>query len=270
MTFDELREALERVLGTALPIEAPDRPDAMLRRTSGVNTRLAEKYRAGRVFLLGDAAHVHSATGGPGLNLGLQDAVNLGWKLAARVQGRVGDELLDSYQSERYPVGRRVMMSTMAQSALNAPGPQIIALRTLFEELLANEDNVAHIADLMAGADVRYETSQHGDHPILGRLMPDLHLIVGADRTRIGELMRPAQAILLDFEDSDDLVGAAAPWADRVRVVRARCTTRGAQPAAAVLIRPDGYVAWVADPADVVHSGLQAALTRWFGTSNAA
>ncbi|HEX4221968.1 MAG TPA: FAD-dependent monooxygenase [Pseudonocardiaceae bacterium] len=270
MTFEELRTALERVLGTALPIEPPDRPDAMLRRTSGVNTRLAEKYRDGRVFLLGDAAHVHSAAGGPGLNLGLQDAVNLGWKLAARVKGWVGDELLDSYQSERYPVGRRVMMSTMAQSALNRPGPETTALRTLFEELLGNVDNVAHIANLMAGGDVRYETGQRCDHPLLGRPMPDLDLVIGENRTRFAELMRPAKAILLDFEDSEELTTATAALADRVRVVRARSAIPGGQPAAAVLVRPDGYVAWVADRKDPVHSGLDVALTRWFGPSNAA
>ena len=266
MTFDELRAALARVLGTDLPIEPPDHPDALLRRVSGVNTRIAEKYRDGRVFLLGDAAHVHSATGGPGLNLGLQDAVNLGWKLAARVKGWVGDELLDSYQAERYPAGKRVMLSTMAQSVLNGPGPQITALRSLFTELLDHDDTIAHIANLMAGADVRYETGQRGDHPLLGRWMPDLHLITDECRTRVAELLRAGEAILLDFEDSDELTRATSAWSDRVRVVRARSTTRGEQPAAAVLIRPDGYVAWVADADDPVHSGLGAALTRWFGS----
>ncbi len=270
MTFDELRAALTRVLGTELPIEPPDAPNALLRRVSGVNTRLADKYRDGRVFLLGDAAHVHSAAGGPGLNLGLQDAANLGWKLAARINGRAGEELLDSYESERYPVGRRVMMSTMAQTLLNGPGPQITAIRTLFGELLENEENIAHIANLMAGADVHYETGQRGDHPLLGRWMPDLHLITGEDRTRVGELLRPATAILLDFENSTELDRATSAWADRVRVVHATCTTPGEQPATSVLIRPDGYVAWVADADDPVHSGLTGALTRWFGAPVAA
>jgi 2-polyprenyl-6-methoxyphenol hydroxylase-like FAD-dependent oxidoreductase len=265
MTFDELRAALRRVLGTDLPIAPPDHPDAMLRRVSGVNTRLAERYRDGRIFLLGDAAHVHSATGGPGLNLGLQDAVNLGWKLAARVKGQAGEELLDTYQSERYPVGKRVMMSTMAQSVFNRPGPEITALRTLFTELLDDENTVGHIANLMAGADVRYETGQRGDHPLLGRWMPDLHLITDGRRTRVAELMRDADAILLDFENSPELAHATSAWADRVRVVLATCTTRAEQPAAAVLIRPDGYVTWVAEAEDPVHSGLGAALTRWFG-----
>jgi 2-polyprenyl-6-methoxyphenol hydroxylase-like FAD-dependent oxidoreductase len=265
MTFDELRAAITRVLGTELPIEPPEVPNALLRRVSGVNTRLADRYRDGRVFLLGDAAHVHSATGGPGLNLGLQDAVNLGWKLAARINGHAGEELLDSYESERYPVGRRVMMSTMAQTLLNGPGPQVTAMRALFGELLDNEDNIAHIANLMAGADVRYETDQRGDHPLLGRWMPDLHLITGEHRTRVGELMRPATAILLDFENSTELARATSAWADRLRVVHATCTTPGEQPARAVLIRPDGYVAWVADQDDPVHSGLTSALTRWLG-----
>jgi hypothetical protein len=237
----------------------------MLRRGTGINTRIADRYRDGRIFLLGDAAHVHSGTGGPGLNLGLQDAVNLGWKLAACVKGRVDDELLDSYQAERHPVGRRVILSTMAQSVLNGPGPQVTAIRALFTELLEYEDNIAHIANLMAGADTRYETGQRGDHPLLGRWMPDLHLITDERRTRIAELMRTGEAILLDFEDSAELTRTTSAWSDRVRVVRARCTTRDEQPAAAVLIRPDGYVAWVADTEDPVHSGLGAALTRWFG-----
>ena len=130
MTLDELRDSARRVLGVDLPVEPPigDGPHA-LRRIAGQNTRQADRYRVGNIFLLGDSAHVHSAMGGPGLNLGLQDAMNLGWKLAAAVNGWAPADLLDTYHSERYPVGERVMMHSMSQTALFGPGPEIAALR---------------------------------------------------------------------------------------------------------------------------------------------
>ena len=137
MTLDELRESIRRIIGVDVPIAAPKGPGPhALRRLDGINSRLADRYRAGRVLLLGDAAHVHSPMGGPGLNLGMQDAVNLGWKLAAAVTGRAPDGLLDTYESERYPVGERVMMHSQAQLALCGPGPEVEALRSLFAELV--------------------------------------------------------------------------------------------------------------------------------------
>ena len=137
------------------------------RNIAGQNTRQAEKYRAGRVLLVGDAAHVHSAMGGPGLNLGMQDVFNLGWKLAAVVDGRMPADLLDTYESERFPVGERVMMHSRAQMALMSPGPEVGSLRTLFGELLGESDVREHMAGLLAGADVRYDMGG-ADHPLTG------------------------------------------------------------------------------------------------------
>ena len=153
------------------------------------------------MFLVGDAAHVHSAMGGPGLNLGMQDAVNLGWKLAAAVHGWAPPGLLDTYHSERHPAGQRVMMQSMAQSALMARGPEVGALRTLFGELIATPDGAAHIANVLAGSDVRYE--MHDEHALSGWVVPDLAL---DDGRRDAELMRPGRPVLLDL--------SGGSWAD--------------------------------------------------------
>jgi 2-polyprenyl-6-methoxyphenol hydroxylase-like FAD-dependent oxidoreductase len=165
MSLAELRESARRVLDVDIPFEAAKGPGPhALRRINGQNTRIAERYRDGRVLLLGDAAHVHSPLGGPGLNLGLQDTMNLGWKLAAQINGTAPTGLLDTYQSERYPVGQRVMMHSLAQIALMSPGPEVAALRTLLGELFASPDAQQHMAALLAGSDVRYDTGD--DHPL--------------------------------------------------------------------------------------------------------
>jgi 2-polyprenyl-6-methoxyphenol hydroxylase-like FAD-dependent oxidoreductase len=257
VTFEEMRQSVERVLGVPVPIEPPPGPGPhALRRTVGQNTLLAEHYRRGRVLLVGDSAHVHSAMGGPGLNLGLQDAVNLGWKLAAVVRGDAPEDLLDTYESERHPVAERVMMHSLSQSALIAPGPEVTALRELMGELLHLPEVTEHIANLLAGSDVRYVIGD--DHPLSGRLVPDLTVTTDAGSVRISELMRTARPVLLD------LSGTAAPqaraWSDRVDIVIA---TADHAPAAALLIRPDGYVAWATVDSDA--DGLHRALTRWFG-----
>ncbi|MGV0741424.1 FAD-dependent monooxygenase [Mycolicibacterium sp. XJ870] len=253
LTVAELRESASRVLGVDLPMEPPTGPGPhALRRINGQNTRLADRYRVGNVFLVGDAAHVHSAMGGPGLNLGMQDAMNLGWKLAAAVQGWAPSGLLDSYHDERHPAGQRVMMHSMAQAALMAEGPEVHALRTLFGELLATTDGASHIANLLAGSDVRYEVTD--DHPLSGRLVPDLVL---DDGRRVAELLHSGRPLLLDL--CGHYADAAQGWRDRVNVEVAAATD---QPAA-LLIRPDGYVAWAAGSSD--DDGLQAALHRWFG-----
>jgi hypothetical protein len=244
-------------LDVDIPFEEPNGPGPhALRRINGQNTRIAERYRDGRVFLLGDAAHVHSPLGGPGLNLGLQDTMNLGWKLAAQINGSAPTGLLDTYQSERYPVGQRVMMHSLAQIALMSPGPEVAALRTLLGELFTGPAAQKHMAELLAGSDVGYDVGD--DHALSGRLVPDLTL---DDGRRIAELLLDARPVLLDLD-----VGAAPAlrgWTDRVDVVSAKMTDR---PAAAMLIRPDGYIAWAADkfgPAE--EAGLHAALQRWFG-----
>ena len=260
MTIDELRDSARRVLGVDLPIGPPpgDGPHA-LRRIAGQNTRQADRYRAGNVLLVGDSAHVHSAMGGPGLNLGLQDAMNLGWKLAAAVNGWAPADLLDTYHSERYPVGERVMMHSMSQTALFGPGPEIAALRELFNELLQQPSVAEHMAHLLAGSDVRYDVGN--DHPLAGRLVPDLTL---GDGRRVTELLHRGRPVLLDLSGGR-VAESAFGWEDRVDVVA--CDTEGVK-ARALLLRPDGYVAWAADTFEAGDEDrLHAALQRWFGVS---
>ncbi len=259
MSLAELRASLRRILGVDVKLEEPRGPGPhALRRIDGQNTRQADRYRVGRVLLLGDAAHVHSAMGGPGLNLGLQDAVNLGWKLGAELNGWAPPGLLDSYQNERYPAGQRVMMHSMAQSALMGPGPEVGALRTLFGELIDIPEVSAHLGRLLAGSDVRYDVGD--DHPLSGYLVPDLTL---GDGRRVAALLHSARPVLLDLCGG----AAAAPargWADRVDIV----TGGLAGGPAAVLIRPDGYVAWAADSFGSDEADRQSAvLHRWFGAA---
>ena len=255
MSLADLRESARRVFGVDVPLEPPQGPGPhAMRRMDGTNTRLAQSYRVGNVLLLGDAAHVHSPMGGPGLNLGLQDTVNLGWKLAAQVKGRAPDGLLDTYESERRPVGERVMMQSLAQQALSAPGPEVTALRTLFGELLDLPQVRQHMANLLAGSDVRYEV---GDaHPWSGFLVPELAL---DDGRRVAELLHDARPVLIDASGGT-FAAVGEGWADRVDVVTASvldCSIAG------LLVRPDGYVAWATDTAE--GPGLAAALEHWFG-----
>ncbi len=252
MTFGELQESVDRILGVHLPLTQPDDPSALLRRVVGGNSRLADRFREGRVLLVGDAAHVHSAIGGPGLNLGLQDAINLGWKLAAELHGWAPAGVLDTYESERRPVGQRVVMQTQAQAALIAPGNDVTALRELFGELLDDPANVRRIADLITGADIRYHD---GPHPLVGRWAPDLVV----DSVRLAELMRTGRPLLVDLVDGAPF--AAAVTTDRVEIVAGA----GEAPIA-LLIRPDGYVAWAAEHDGAAEQeGLREALARWFG-----
>ncbi|GAA5068068.1 2-polyprenyl-6-methoxyphenol hydroxylase-like FAD-dependent oxidoreductase [Thermocatellispora tengchongensis] len=260
-TFQDLRAAVCRVLGAEIPMSEPpaEQGGASVRVHAGINSRLAARYRAGRMFLVGDAAHVQSSVGGPGLNLGLQDALNLGWKLAATVRGWAPEDLLSTYESERRPVAERVIMHSRAQTALLSPGPDITALREVFGELLREPGNVRHISDLMSGADTRYPAGYAPAHALAGGWMPDLPLAGRA--TRVAELLRTARPLLLDLAGRPESVAAGAEWGERVAVATAYAEDR---PADAVLIRPDGYVAWAAtgrpDP-----DGLRLALRTWFG-----
>jgi len=259
MTFQEMRDSVRRVLRADLPMSPPSGPGPhALRRMTGQNSRLAERYREQNVFLIGDAAHVHSAMGGPGLNLGLQDAANLGWKLAAHLHGWAPPGLLDTYHSERHPVGERVMTHTLAQAALVLPGAEVTALRQLFAELLQSPENVAFVAGLLAGSDIRYDI---GDpHPLSGLMVPDLTVETVDGPRRIAELLRTGRPVLLDLTTDACFAGIAQDWADRVDTVTG---TSPEAPAEALLVRPDGYVAWAAGQAE----GLRAALTRWFGSA---
>ena len=262
MTIGELAASASRVLGTAVPlIEVEVEGPRLLRRTVGGNTRIAERFRAGRVLLVGDAAHVHSAIGAAGLNLGLQDAVNLAWKLAGTVHGWAPDGLLDSYEAERRPVGDRVLTQTLAQQALIGPGPEVTALRAVFGELLQDRDTVARIAELISGADVRYGDATH---PLVGRWAPDLVVETVAGPRPMAELQRDARPLLLDLTGGA-VAATATDWPARIATVTG--TPDRPYPATALLVRPDGYVAWASSATAPDPDGLHAAAAAWFGIS---
>ena len=269
-TIDDLRQALVRVYRTDFGVHSP----TWISRFTDAS-RQAASYRKGRVLLAGDAAHVHSPMGGQGLNVGVQDAVNLGWKLAQVVNGTSQESLLDTYHAERHPVGARVLQNTMAQTAIVTPDDRHDALRATLTELLALDEPRKRIAGMISGLDVAYDL---GDgHPLVGRRMPDLDLQVGGERTRVFELLHEARPVLLNLGRQGGL--DVAPWSDRVRWLDAdhvdparanawELPVLGDVPAPpAVLIRPDGHVAWAGDTTD---PGLPHALTTWFGAPTPA
>lgn len=266
MSLEELEASVKRVLGADLPLR-PVSPEAELdlRRFSGINSRIASRYQVGRVILVGDAAHVHSPMGGPGLNLGLQDAVNLGWKLAAVLHGRVDPALLDTYEAERRPAAERVIMHSRAQLALVRPGPEVTALRQLFSELLTDSDIARRLSDLISGAENRYSTDPDA-HPLTGHWVPDFGVANGGETTRVAELARAGRPLLLDLTESGDVAAAVADAAGQLTVAAGHPV--GDVAATALLVRPDGYVAWAssaAAPGADDLGELRGALARWFG-----
>ena len=230
-------------------------------------SRQAASYRHGRVLLAGDAAHVHPPHGGQGLNTGVQDAVNLGWKLAQVVNETSPESLLDTYHAERHPVGARVLHNTMAQVALVSPGDRHQALRDIVNELVGMDEPRRRIVGMLSALDIHYDL---GDgHPLLGRRMPDLDLVTADGATRVFTLLHDAHAVLLNLGEPWGF--DISPWAGRVSAIDAEyggddwelpVLGQVAAPAA-VLIRPDGHVAWVGDGTD---TGLRDALTTWFGS----
>ena len=261
-TLEELRAALTATYGTDFGAHSPVR----LSRFDDTS-RQAATYRDGRVLLAGDAAHVHPPQGGQGLNTGVQDAVNLGWKLAQVVAGVSPDSLLDTYHAERHPVAARVLHNTAAQVALAEPDARHLALRDVVTDLLGMDEPRRRIAGMMSGLDIHYDL---GDgHPLLGRRMPDLDLrTAGGDATRLFALLHDARPVLVDLGGQGAFDVSA--WGGRVRSVDA--TYEGAwelpvlgevpAPPPAVLIRPDGHVAWVGESSD---PGLPEAIETWFG-----
>ncbi|MER5396100.1 FAD-dependent monooxygenase [Streptomyces sp. NPDC002599] len=227
----------------------------------GDATRQVTEYRRGRVLLAGDSAHIHLPAGGQGMNTSLQDSVNLGWKLAAVVRGTAPQSLLDTYHSERHPVGERLMMNTRAQGLLFLSGSEMQPLRDVLRELTAYPDVTLHLARMVSGLEIRYDVGP-GDHPLLGRRLPHVELVGGDAKTSTTELLHPARGVLLDLADDAPLREAAAPWADRVDIVTAAPHEPGPLAGTtAVLVRPDGHVAWTATrPED-----LAPVLERWFG-----
>jgi 3-(3-hydroxy-phenyl)propionate hydroxylase len=260
-TLEDLRAALLRVDGTDHGVHSP----RFISRFTDM-TRQAVAYRSGRVLVAGDAAHVHPPMGGQGLNIGVQDSVNLGWKLAQVVKETSPVSLLDTYQAERHPVGARVLQNTMAQRALGATDERTRALRGLLAKLLAMDQPRKYIAGMISGLDVHYDLGE--GHPMLGWRMPDLDLATANGPVRVFELLHDAKPVLLNLGDAGAL--DITPWSQRVRLVDAEYAGPwelpliGSVPApAAVLIRPDGHVAWVGDSTD---AGLRDALTTWFGS----
>jgi 2-polyprenyl-6-methoxyphenol hydroxylase-like FAD-dependent oxidoreductase len=261
MSLAEFAGSVRRVLGAELPLAEVTRLSRY-----GFQARQAERYRAGRILVAGDAAHQFPATG-IGISTGMMDAVNLAWKLAASVHGWAPPGLLGTYQDERHFAGARGMLQTQAQVALRrGRDPAADALRTLFLELMAYEQPLRHMGELIAGSGFRYPLPDPGSHPLAGTFAPDLPLRTGDGKTTsVAELMRAARPVFLDLAGRSDLLEAARPWEGRVDI---RAATTDDRPADALLIRPDACIAWAAtacQPAGAVAPVLPEALFRWFG-----
>jgi len=233
-------------------------------------TRQAAAYRDRRVLLAGDAAHVHPPDGGQGLQTGVQDAVNLGWKLAQVVNRTSPESLLDTYHAERHPVAARVLRNTMASVALRRPDDRVKALGDAMSELLGVDENRKRFGAMMSGLDIHYDLGE--GHALLGRRMPDLDLVTANGPLRVVTLLHDARPVLLNLGEPGGV--DIAPWADRVQLIDAQYTGRLELPAlgevpapTALLVRPDGYVAWVGDQTDL---RLTDALTTWFGPPTTA
>ncbi|MEV4394892.1 FAD-dependent monooxygenase [Nonomuraea sp. NPDC049607] len=253
ITEDEVQRALHNEFGPGV-------------RLTGVRwasrftdaSRQVERYRHGRVLLAGDAAHIHSPMGGQGLNLGLQDAFNLGWKLAGEIAGWAPEGLLDTYHSERHPVGARVLANTRAQAVLIVHDEQNLALRDIVEQLVRVPEANRIVAGMISGLDVRHDLPGRR-HDLLGRQVPDLDVVTAAGPGRVAELLRDGRGLLLTTADEAAFAEAAGPWSARV----GRAHVKAELGADGVLVRPDGYVCWAGSIADA--SGLADALTRWAG-----
>jgi 2-polyprenyl-6-methoxyphenol hydroxylase-like FAD-dependent oxidoreductase len=259
-TLSDLRAALVAVYGTDFGVHSP----TWLSRFSDM-ARQAAAYRERRVLLAGDAAHVHAPAGGQGLNIGVQDAVNLGWKLAQVVKGTSPESLLDTYHAERHPIAARVLRLTMAQTALGRGDDRTEALRETVTDLLRMVEPRKRYAAMMSGLDVHYDLGE--GHPLLGRRMPDLDLVTASGPQRVFTLLHEARPLLVNLGDPGAFDNT--PWVDRVQLIEAHYAgvwelpVIGAVAApTAVLIRPDGYVAWIGEGTD---HGLREALNQWFG-----
>jgi 3-(3-hydroxy-phenyl)propionate hydroxylase len=264
-TLRDLSEALITVYGTDFGIHNP----TWISRFTDM-TRQAAAYRAGRVLLAGDSAHVHYPAGGQGLSLGVQDAVNLGWKLAQVVNGTSPESLLDTYHAERHPVGARALQYTMAQGALQRHDDRNKALVDVVSELASMDEPRKRLAGTISGLNIHYDLGE--GHPLLGRRMPDLDLVTADGPLRVFELLHEAKPVLLNLGEPGGF--DVTPWADRVQLIDASYKGEWELPVlgvvsgpTAVLIRPDGYVAWVGDG---THLGLPDALATWFGPPTAA
>ena len=260
-TLGDLSDALTAVYGTDFGIHSP----TWISRFTDM-TRQAESYRAGRVLLAGDSAHVHYPAGGQGLSLGVQDAVNLGWKLAQVVEGTSPENLLDTYQDERHPVAARALQHTMALGTLQRQDERMKPVVDLVSELALMDEPRKRLAGINSGLDIHYDLGE--GHPLLGRRMPDLDLVTPDGPRRVFTLLHDAKPVLLNLGEPGGV--DVAPWAGRVQLIDAEYDGQWELPVLgavtapnAVLIRPDGYVAWVGEGTD---TGSHDALTTWFGT----
>jgi len=260
--YDEVVAGWKRVTG-----EDISHGEAVWVSSFGNGTRLVTEYRRGRVLLAGDSAHIHLPAGGQGMNTGIQDAVNLGWKLAQVVHGRTHESLLDTYHGERHRVGQRLLMNTQAQGLLFLSGAETQPLRDVLTELIGYEVVSRHLAAMVSGLEIHYDVGT-GKHPLLGRRMPKLELVGENFKTTSTDLLHQGRGVLLDLADNPVLRRRAAGWADRVDIVTAAPHGLAAESTfvdtAAVLVRPDGYVAWAAPGSD---HDLPMSLARWFGAS---
>jgi 2-polyprenyl-6-methoxyphenol hydroxylase-like FAD-dependent oxidoreductase len=258
--LQDLRAELLATYGTDYGVHSP----TWISRFTDM-ARQAESYRKGRVLLAGDAAHVHAPVGGQGLNIGVQDAVNLGWKLAQVIRQTSPASLLDTYHSERHPVAARALQNTLAQAALLRADDRTNALRDFMAELLRMERPRQYLGAMLSGLDVQYDCGT--GHPLLGRSMPDIDIVTATGALRVFTLLHAARPVLLNFGERESL--AVGGWADRVQLIDARYNggwelpvIGAVTPPSAVLIRPDGHVAWVGHGDS---AGLAQALTKWFG-----
>lgn len=252
LTLEHVQAVLRRIAGVDVTVTALKAGTTWTDRAYQ-----ATMYRKGRVLLAGDAAHIHSPLGGQGLNLGFGDAMNLGWKLAATIRGDAPAGLLDSYESERHPVGAQVLDWSRAQVALMRPSQHSRALEAIIRDLVDIRDGATYFAERVWGISVRYDLG--GDHPLVGRSAPDFELI---DGRKLGELLRTGSGLLLDFDGHAPLQALATRWGDRVAYVASEA--KDALGLSAVLVRPDGVVAWVAEAMPAPDEAIRAA-SRWFG-----
>jgi 2-polyprenyl-6-methoxyphenol hydroxylase-like FAD-dependent oxidoreductase len=254
ITIEHLQSVLRRVSRTDVTIAS-----VRLAATWTDRARQATTYRKGRVLLAGDAAHTHSPLGGQGLNLGLGDAMNLGWKLAATISGHAPANLIDTYSHERHPVGATILDWSRAQVAIMRPTPSTRALQAIMRDLIETRDGATYFAERVRGVSLRYDLG--GGHPLVGRSVPDFEWL---DGTTAGERLRQAKGLLLDFDARAPLQVLASRWGDRIDYVSGE--PRDRLGLSAVLVRPDGFVAWASDGAPDVEEAAQAA-ARWFGVA---
>lgn len=250
ITREHLQQVLRRISGTDVTIQA-----LHLVSTWTDRARQATTYRRGRVLLAGDAAHIHAPLGGQGLNLGLGDALNLGWKLAATIRGHAPEGLLASYEAERHPIGVQVLDWSRAQVAIMSPNPHARAVYAIIRDLMDTRDGATYFAGRIGGINTQYD---FGGHPLAGRSVPNFEL---ADGMTIGELLRKGRGILLDFEGNKSLQSLASDYPSQLQYVAG--PAKNQLGLCAVLLRPDGFVAWATDHAPDPAEARQAA-ARWF------